>query len=82
MSAPNWPPIVDCVQALTRNLLLTPLAPHAAGHAEVLASTRVLLTEMSDEEIAAAVREMVAVLEGTGPGITVDDVIRAEAGAR
>ncbi len=81
MNTHHWPPIVDHVQALTRNMLLTPIAPHGAGHDEVLAVTRTLLGQMTDEDIAAAVRSMVAVQGNAGFGLTVDDVIRAEAGA-
>lgn len=77
----TWPPLFDHVQALTRNLLLTPLAPNAASHDEVLEVTRTLLGQMTDENIAAAVREVVRVQTAAGHAYTVDDVIRSEAGA-
>ena len=76
----TWPPLFDHVQALTRNLLPTPLAPNEAGYDEVLDATRTLLGQMSDEEIAASAREVVRVQTAAGYAYTVDDVIRAEAG--
>ncbi len=76
-----WPPIIDDVQALTRNLLLTPLAPDAEGHHWILDVTSTLLGQMSDEDTAAAVREWVRVQTAVGFGFTVEDVLCAEAGA-
>jgi hypothetical protein len=80
MSTSHWPPLFDHVQALTRNLLLAPLAPDAVKHAEVRSITRELLWQMTDEDIAAAVREVVSVQAKAGLEMTVEDVMRAEAG--
>ncbi len=77
----DWPPIIDDVQALTRNLLLTPLAPDAEGHHWILNVTRTLLGQMSDEDTTAAVREWVRVQTAMGYRFTVEDVLDMEAGA-
>jgi hypothetical protein len=81
MSTSHWPPLIDHVQALTRNLLLTSLAPDATKHTEVLRITRELLRQMTDEDIAAAVRAVVSVQTKAGLDMTVGDVMRAEARA-